>query len=159
MEHLYQQALAAMPVEDVEFILSQIGAGVPPTAQTNSGNDAATGMLTSDDEDENRRRRHIEREWPDIGTILSSEYYGTTYTAEIIPATKRLKSGKQIRLTSDLAQGIVCDSFSEAMLCATEIQRNEQSLGRKGTSNGWVFWDWPGKPENIAGGVDDADDD
>lgn len=151
MNNHYQQALASMPIEDVSFILSQIGATTAPPARTNSGNDAATGSITADEDEENRRRRHIEREWPEIGTILSSDYYGTTYTAEIIPATKRLKSGKQIRITSGPEQGTICDSFSEAMITATDKQRAEQNLGRKGTSNGWVFWDWPGKPENITG--------
>lgn len=117
----------------------------PQTAK-NTGTAADLGSVQTEDDEESRRRRHIDREWPDVGTILSSEYYGATYTAEVITAAKRLKSGKQIRITSGPAQGMTCDSFSEAMLCATEIQRNEQSLGRKGTSNGWAFWQWNGKP-------------
>ena len=157
MKNLHQQALAAMAVEDVSYILSQLRL-MEPQAVSNTATAADPGAGLAED-DEGRRRRRIEREWPNTGTILSSDYYGTAYAAEIIPAMKKLKSGKQIRITSGPAQGIVCDSFSEAMLCATEIQRNEQNLGRKGTSNGWLFWDWSGKPENIAGGIDDADED
>ena len=159
MTEQYQQALAAMPVGDVEFILSQL----QPESKTATAtmlnsvagqkieNEDVAGGDDQDGDEDIRRRRHIEREWPDVGTVLSSEYFGATYTAEIIPASKKLKSGKQIRITSGPTQGTVCDSFSEAMVVATEIQRNEQSLGRKGASNGWVFWDWPGKPENIVG--------
>jgi hypothetical protein len=32
------------------------------------------------------------------------------------------------------------------MIAATEQQRADQSLGRKGVSNGWMFWQWDGKP-------------
>lgn len=145
MENLYQQTLAAMPVEDVSFILSQIGQPDILDTQPVSGHDVV-GTGQNEDDEETRRRRRIEREWPDTDTILSADYYGATYTAEIIPAAKRLKSGKQIRITSGPAQGVVCDSFSEAMITATEQQRADQNLGRKGVSNGWMFWQWDGKP-------------
>ena len=161
MNQLYQQALAAMPVEDVSFILSQLGTANTTTTTINSspGSDIVTGTATPDDDEENRRRRHIERAWPAVGTELTSDYCGVLYGAEIITATKRLKSGKQIRIISGAAKGVICDSFSEAMLTATEDQRNKQNLARKGVSNGWMFWQWEGKPESIVGGVDDADDD
>ena len=156
MENLHQQTLAAMPVEDVAYILSQLPATDPMPAQSMvTTTDSGSNQI--DDDEESRRRRHIAREWPEAGVILSSEYYGVTYTAEIIPAMKKLKSGRQIRINSGPAQGMICDSFSEAMITATEKQRTDQNLARKGVSNGWLFWNWPGKPENIAG--DDADDD
>ena len=143
MENLYQQTLAAMPVEDVSFILSQLPQSDAVVAEPVAG---ASGTEQLEDDDESRRRRHIDRVWPDTGTILSADYYGAAYTAEIIPAAKRLKSGKQIRITSGAAQDTVCDSFSEAMIAATEQQRTDQNLGRKGVSNGWMFWQWDGKP-------------
>lgn len=165
MTNAFQQVLAALRPEEVSFILSQLPAE-KQDGETDSqitAGEASTGFRTGDEPEsdldaENRRRRRIDREWPAVGTILSAEYYGEHYRAEIIPAGKKLKSGRQIRLCSGPGAGMVCDSFSEAMLCATEIQRNEQGLGRKGTSNGWIFWQWEGKPENIAGtDSDDAD--
>lgn len=151
-EH-YQQALAAMSVEDIECILSFLPTPAAPIVR----NDAFTVAENNqtDDDEESRRRRRIDREWPEVGAILTAEYFGEEYRAEIIPATKKLKSGKQIRIDSGPAKGVVCDSFSEAMLCATENQRNEQNLGRKGTSNGWVFWQWDGKPASINGDEQD----
>ncbi len=160
MEKLYQQTLAALPVEDVSFILSQFPQATVAVNQPAAGNNTAMEAEQTEEDEESRRRRRIEREWPAEGTALSAEYYGTTYTAEIIPAAKKLKSGKQIRLTSGPAQGVVCDSFSEAMITATEQQRADQNLGRKGVSNGWLFWIWDGKPENISGtAADEADED
>lgn len=148
MNHDYQQALASMSVEDVSCILSLLS---PPSSSVASSNSAAGIVVQQDEDEDGRRRRRIERDWPEMGTILTADYFGTTYTAEIIPATKRLKSGKQIRIESGPAKGAVCDSFSEAMIEATEAQRTVQNLGRKGVSNGWVFWQWDGKPSNING--------
>ncbi len=160
MEKLYQQTLAALPVEDVRFILSQFPQATVAVSQPAAGNSTAMEAEQIEEDEESRRRRRIEREWPAVGTILRAEYFNEQYTAEIVPAVKKLKSGKQIRLTSGPAQGVVCDSFSEAMIAATEQQRTDQNLGRKGVSNGWLFWVWEGKPENIAGGsADEADED
>jgi hypothetical protein len=159
MNDQYPQALAAMPVGDIEYILSRLRKTDDSAVQTNSIDDDA-GSGQAEEDEENRRRRHIEREWPEAGVILTSEYYGAAYAAEVIPAAKKLKSGRQIRITSGPARGVVCDSFSEAMIAATEKQRADQNLARKGVSNGWLFWDWPGKPECIAGGsADDRDED
>ncbi|MCD7896480.1 MAG: hypothetical protein LUG50_07355 [Planctomycetaceae bacterium] len=151
MNVLFKQALAGLRPDEVRFILAN-----QPSADSHE--DKTQTFVheqppnTGDDQDEDgRRRRHIEREWPEVGTLLSAEYFGVSYGAEIIPAAKRLKSGKQIRITSGAANGVVCDSFSEAMLIATDDQRTKENLARKGVSNGWVFWQWPGKPENIAG--------
>lgn len=155
MNNPFKQALAAMSVEDISFILSQIQPAGTPMVTLDTG-----VVIENDhnvDDDESRRRRHIEREWPAVGTELTADYFGVLYGAEIITATKRLKSGRQIRITSGAAKGTICDSFSEAMLTATEDQRNQENLARKGVSNGWLFWQWPGKPENIAG--DDTDED
>ena len=139
MEQLYQQALATMHIEDVDFILSQLQNAQNDSQQTPQ-EPAPVFENETDDDDDGRRRRHIEREWPELNTILNVEYYSQTYTAQIIPANKKLKSGKQILLLDGPAHGTVCDSFSEAMLAATEKQRAGQNLARKGVSNGWVFW-------------------
>jgi hypothetical protein len=145
MSKLFEQALADLRPEEASFILERLPALKTPEPDA-AGPDAASG-----DEAENRRRRSIPREWPEAGTVLRAEYCGVSYTAEIIPAAKKLKSGKQIRITGGPAMAMVADSFSEAMLLATEEQRSRQNLGRKGVSNGWVFWDWEGKPADIAG--------
>jgi hypothetical protein len=76
---------------------------------------------------------------------LTATYYGVEYSAKIIPATKKLKSGKQIQISTGLATERICDSMSEAMLIATANQRAEQNLRRKGVANGWDFWQWDGK--------------
>ena len=146
MLNLYAQTLAQLRPEEVSFILSHL----PPEPEE------STAEASNPEPDEgSRHRRHIERDWPEAGTILTAEYYGQTYQAEIVAAVKRLKSGKQIRLANGLAQGQVCDSFSEAMLLATEAQRRRENLGRKGVSNGWDFWNWPGKP---AGPAEEAEE-
>jgi hypothetical protein len=63
-------------------------------------------------------------------------------TAEVIPAppNRKLKSGKMIRITSGPAEGSEHISMSGATEAATENQRKEQSLGRKGCLSGWDFW-------------------
>jgi len=144
METIYQEYLASLTPDEVAFIVSNL-----PQKEVD---DTATcfAETPSDDEDESRRRRHIEREWPELATKLSAEYYGQTYTAQIIPAKKKLKSGKQIVLLDGPAQGMTCDSFSEAMITATDKQRTDQNLARKGVSNGWLFWQWDGKPAETA---------
>jgi hypothetical protein len=160
MNKSFDQALAELTPEEVGFVLVRVMAKKSAEPETRTETPPASLNAEPGEDAETRRRRHVEREWPEVGTILKSEYYGTTYTAEVITATKKLKSGKQIQLTSGPALGVIADSFSEAMLLATDEQRTRQSLGRKGASNGWIFWDWPGKPANIAGdGDDDGEED
>ena len=148
MENIYMEYLAKMNPDDVSFIVSDMERFV------NDNPINCFPETLSEEDEESRRRRHIEREWPAIGTILTADYYGTRYTAEIVPATKRLKSGRQIRIGSGPAETMLCDSFSEAMIAATEEQRSQQNLARKGVSNGWLFWNWDGKPENISSDED-----
>jgi hypothetical protein len=87
-----------------------------------------------------RKRKHVERIWPPIGTKLEAEYFGVTYHAEVVAATKRLKSGKQIRLLDGPGKGKRLNTYSKAMLVATARQRRAGKLGRKNASNGWSFW-------------------
>jgi len=93
------------------------------------------------------KRAQIEHPWPEVGTALEADYFGTHYTAEVIeaPPRRKLKSGKMVRVTSGPAAGTEHASMSGAMEAATEQQRNEQALGRKGCLSGWDFWRWPGK--------------
>lgn len=100
------------------------------------------------DEPQKRARQAVAHEWPVVGTKLSATYFGETYTAEIVSARKKLKSGRQVRLLDGPSKGRICDSLSEAMLLATARQRRQQKLGRKGTANGWRFWCWTGKAES-----------
>jgi len=93
------------------------------------------------------KRAHIAHPWPDLGATIEADYFGTHYTAEIIPSppNRKLQSGRLIRITSGPAAGTEHASMSGAMEAATEHQRNDQSLGRKGCLSGWDFWKWPGK--------------
>lgn len=154
MNTLFKQTLAELRPDEVRFILANLPQAEPQIQdmKSTSAQDLTMPQTDSgDDQDaENRRRRHIEREWPATGTMLTADYFGVSYGAEIVAASKRLKSGRQIRITSGAAKGTICDSFSEAMLIATEDQRNKENLARKGVSNGWLFWQWDGKPEDIA---------
>jgi len=93
------------------------------------------------------KRAKIEHQWPEAGTVLEADYFGKVYTAEVIeaPAHRKVKSGKLVRVTSGPAAGTEHASMSGAMEAATERQRNEEALGRKGCLSGWEFWKWPGK--------------
>jgi hypothetical protein len=148
MEKIYQETLAGLLPAEVDCIL----AATPAAAPQPEGVPAMAAPGDQAEEGEIRRRRHIEREWPETGTRLFADYFGTRYQAELVTAAKKLKSGKQIRIASGPAIGEICDSFTEAMTRATERQREKQNLGRKGVSNGWEFWQWDGKPAAIAGG-------
>jgi len=63
----------------------------------------------------------------------------------VIPAKKKLLSGRQLRIDSGPAEGEICDSLSAAMILATEAQRRKMNLRRNGVANGWDFWQWDGK--------------
>lgn len=93
-----------------------------------------------------RKRRRVKREWPDVGTILEAEYEGATYQAEVVEAPQ-YRSGRAIRILSGPAAGNVCSSMSGAMLKATEVQRHENGLGKRGMANGWGFWTVKGEPD------------
>ena len=86
-----------------------------------------------------RARRSTPHAWPDVGTILSADYFGTRYEAEVVEA-RRYKNGRALKILTGPAAGKIFSSMSGAMLAATESQRQEQNLGHKGISNGWRFW-------------------
>ena len=83
-----------------------------------------------------RTRKHL---WPDVGTLLSADYHGEHYEAEVVEAP-RYKSGRAVKVLTGPAAGKAFSSMSGAMLAATEAQRQEQNLGCRGVSNGWRFW-------------------
>jgi len=86
-----------------------------------------------------RKRRRIAHRWPEAGTVLEADYHGVHYEAEVVPSP-RYRSGKAVRILTGPAAGQLCRSLSGAMLKATERQREEQGLGKKGVTNGWKFW-------------------
>ena len=112
-----------------------------------SSSDAAPVPVTSDGVaaknatvEPSHARQHIDHEWPPVGTIVSGNYFGTVYRAQVVKANKKLKSGRQLKLLDGPAKGKRFDSFTGALLDATEKQRKKSNLGRKQASNGWGFW-------------------
>ena len=85
------------------------------------------------------KRRRIGHEWAEVGVILEADYHGVHYEAEVV-AAPRYQSGRALKILTGPAAGAVCHSFSGAMLVATETQRRESGLGRKGAASGWGFW-------------------
>ena len=106
---------------------------------------AAAVSADADGDNTGRTRQYQSHDWPEIGAVLTAEYYGRTYRARVIPAGKKLLSGRQLCIESGPAAGVICDSLSAAMLAATEKQRKDDGLRRKGVANGWDFWSWDGK--------------
>ena len=135
------QAAASLTTEDFEYLQEQ-GMIPAPNTRVTASHEAATQPQSASQEtspNKKHRRRHLERAWPETGTILEADYQGTHYEAEVIPGPQ-YRSGKAIRILTGNAAGQVSHSFSGAMLVATEHQRKEQGLGRKGLANGWSFW-------------------
>ena len=87
-----------------------------------------------------RKRRRVERVWPEVGTILTATYFGVVYRAQVVQAWKKLTSGKQILILTGSAAGRRANSFTRAMLKATSRQRRDNKLGVKGLCSGWEFW-------------------
>ena len=119
---------------------------VPPPRRTGTNAPIPTGITTTDAPEKpdatlsQRRRVCMEHEWPAVGAILTASYFGTRYSAQVVQAEKRLKSGRQLLLLDGPARGERFDSYSSAMLSTTAEQRKRMNLGRRGTSNGWDFW-------------------
>ena len=86
-----------------------------------------------------RKRHTAAHQWPEAGTVLVAEYCGEHYEAEVVEA-RRYKSGRALKILTGPTAGKVSSSYSGAMLLATEAQRQENGLGRKGVANGWAFW-------------------
>jgi len=99
----------------------------------------AASQETSPRESKKRKRRHLGRQWPETSAILEADYEGMHYEAAVIPAPQ-YKSGKALRILTGNAAGQVSHSMTGAMFVATESQRKQQGLGRKGLANGRAFW-------------------
>ena len=139
-ERALAEAAASLTVDDFEYLQEHGMVDVP--AHTS---DPDTRVSVAQEEEEppepkpERKRRTIQREWPAVGTILEADYEGTHYEAEVI-AAPRYKSGRAVKILTGPAAGTVFHSMTGAMLVATEVQREESNLGRKGVANGWDFW-------------------
>jgi hypothetical protein len=156
------EAVAGMTVEDFEYLQEHglIEKPVPPaepskpdtpvtvTQKDDSEPDTQLDTQPESEPDNQeqepkprrkRKRRTINHEWPEVGAVLEADYAGEHYEAKVI-AARKYKSGKALRLLNGPAVGQTHHSFTGAMLAATEKQRDEQGLGRKGVSNGWGFW-------------------
>jgi len=116
------------------------GAGQTAASATSTGNVGNGSVAFTAPSIPPRKRRRVERVWPEVGTILRADYLGQTYHAEVVQAWKPLKSGKQLRILDGSAAGKRANSFSRAMLKATSRQRRENKLGVKGLCGGWTFW-------------------
>ena len=121
-----------------------------PTAMNPGKRRGQTGKVASSSPDNPAPdsahvRQYVTHDWPLAGAVLTAEYYGQQYRAVVIPAQKKLLSGRQLRIESGPATGEICDSLSAAMIAATEAQRQKMKLHRKGVANGWDFWQWEGK--------------
>ena len=143
------QAAAGLTAEDFEYLQEH---GMVPATDTGNPSDSrvmasraaptqpqAASQETNPGDSKKRKRRHLKRQWPETCTILEADYEGTHYEVEVIPAPQ-YKSGKALRILTGNAAGQVSHSMSGAMFVATESQRKQQGLGRKGLANGWSFW-------------------
>lgn len=148
-ERQLAEAAASLTVEDFRFLEENDMLPSPPpqagkeAASENSahteGAPAAEESSQDNSSEKKGKRRKVEHEWPQVGAVLGADYRGTRYEAEVIEVP-RYKSGKAIRILTGPAAGEVERSMSGAMLTATEAQREENDLARKGVSNGWEFW-------------------
>ena len=136
-ERKLAQAAAGLTVEDFEY-LQEHGMISAPDSRVTVSHATAT-QPQADSQESRRKRRHLKREWPETGTILEADYEGTHYEAEVMPAPQ-YRSGRAIKILTGNAAGQVSHSMSGAMLVATESQRKQQGLGRRGLANGWSFW-------------------
>ncbi|MCK4375332.1 MAG: hypothetical protein KAX19_08385 [Candidatus Brocadiae bacterium] len=136
------KAAASLTVEDFRY-LEEHGMIEAPAAPSNVNTQVTNTQEQAEAKKKmrnTRKRRHVKHEWPDIGTILEADYHGIHYEAEVI-AAPQYKSGKAVRILTGPGAGRICRSLSGAMLKATEAQRKEQGLGKKGVANGWDFWE------------------
>ena len=125
LHYLHENGLLRTEAANTHVTVTQEGKEKPEGA-------AASGK-------KKRKRRTAPHQWPEVGTVLIAEYYGVHYEAEVIEAP-RYKSGRALKVLTGPAAGKVSSSYSGAMLTATEAQRQERGLGRKGVANGWAFW-------------------
>jgi len=151
-ERVLAEAASRLTVQDFQYLqghgmLLQAGAEAQKPSRLQeavSGPETISREASSQDKPDshgNKKRKRCARKhaWPEPGTILQADYFGTRYDAEVIQE-RRFRSGRALRVLCGPTAGKVFRSLSGAMLDATEEQRREQGLGRKGVSNGWAFW-------------------
>ncbi len=138
-ERQLAEAAASLTVEDFEY-LQERGILKPPAKSSDVNTQVTNTQKEENRPKRKRKRRTIKREWPDVGTILEADYQGVHYEAQVV-AAPRYRTGKALKIANGPAAGLVCHSPTGAMLKATEKQREENGLGRKGIANGWVFWE------------------
>ncbi len=136
------EALASMTVDDFRYLQEHGMIDVP--ADSSSPDTQVTATQTpATTEPRKRKRRTVKHDWPAVGTILEADYEGQHYGVAVVAAPQH-KTGKGLKIVTGPAAGVICRSPTGAMLKATEAQRNEQGLGRKGVANGWAFWQGEG---------------
>jgi len=139
-ERTLAEAAATLTVDDFEYLQEHGMITVPArTSNLDTQVTVTRGEEEPPDPKPKRKRRTIKREWPAVSTILEADYEGVHYEAEVIEAP-RYKSGRALKILTGPAAGTVHHSMTGAMLVATEAQREENELGRKGVANGWGFW-------------------
>ncbi len=131
------QAAAGLTVGDFEYLQRHGAIGESNSTAERSTDTHVT--TTRPEAKKKRSRRSVKHTWPEIGQILQTDYQGAHYRAEVI-AAPRYKSGRALKILSGPAEGTVCLSMTGAMLRATEAQRQENNLSRKGLASGWSFW-------------------
>ena len=130
------EAASRLTVQDYEYLRTT---GVLEEAGSQEASSQETASQEASSQSKKKRRRRVSHPWPEVNTILQADYAGVHYEAQVIEAPG-YKSGKALKILTGPASGKVCHSPSGAMLLATEKQRQEQGLGRKGVTNGWGFW-------------------
>ncbi len=138
------EALASMTVDDFRYLQEHGMIDVPADSSSPDTQVTVTQEAeTTEPKRRERKRRAVMHDWPPVGTVLEADYEGQHYEANVI-AEPRFRSGKAISILTGPAAGAICRSPTGAMLKATEAQRQEQGLGRKGVANGWAFWQGEG---------------
>ncbi len=134
------EALSSMTVDDFRYLQEHGYVDVPAASSSPDTQVTATqAPQTTEPRRRKGRRRQVKHDWPAVGTILEADYEGQHYGVAVVAAPKH-KTGKALKILTGPAAGVICRSPTGAMLKATEAQRKEQGLGRKGVANGWVFW-------------------
>ncbi len=134
------KAAASLTVEDFKYLQEHGLIPDHPQEAAQPLNSHVTVTQEKRNSEPKKKRRRVEHEWPEIGQILEADYEGVHYEVEVI-AAPRYRSGKAVSILTGPAAGQVSRSLSGAMLKATEAQRKEQGLGKKGVANGWDFWE------------------
>jgi hypothetical protein len=138
-ERALAQAAASLTVDDFRYLQEHRIIDVPAHTSNPNTQVTVTQEESPSEPRPKRKRRTIERDWPEVGTMLEADYEGVHYEAEVI-AAPRYRSGRALKILSGPAAGTISHSMTGAMLKATEVQRQQNGLGRKDVANGWSFW-------------------